>query len=97
MPTGDGEEAPVAQFLFDQEVVQVASGRALHDDLLLHQLVAHRPARRAFDNAAAGTRKVPLRTTMKVLRELPPSIATGASSMARQTSPAADRHCPVSI
>jgi len=50
MPAGDGEEAPVAQFLPDQEVMQVAPCRALHDDLLLHQLIAHRPALRAFDD-----------------------------------------------
>jgi hypothetical protein len=50
MSAGDGEEASVAQLLFDQDVVQMAPGRALQDDLPLHQLVGYGPVLRAFDD-----------------------------------------------
>lgn len=50
MPAGDREEAPIAQFLLDQKVMQVAPGCTSHDDLLLHQLVAYRPAMCAFED-----------------------------------------------
>jgi hypothetical protein len=53
--------------LLDQEVVQVAPGRALHDDLLLHQLITHRPALRAFDEVEVRTSAVARRVANDAL------------------------------
>ena len=59
MPARDREQAAFAQLPLDQEMVHVAPGSALDDDLLFHELIADCPALCAFDDVKIRLRAVP--------------------------------------
>jgi hypothetical protein len=58
--------------------MQMAPGRALHDNLLLHQLVAHRPALRAFDDVEVRPSAVARRISIDALDVVSQDLLTSA-------------------
>src|SRR5215469_11875413 len=58
MLAGNREQAPVAELLGDHEGRHVPPAHAFEDDLLLHELIAHRPNARAFDEIVIAPRRM---------------------------------------
>jgi hypothetical protein len=59
VPSGDRDQTALGEFTLDQKRRHVSPPHPLEDDLFLHQLVADRPAVRAFDEMVVPCRRVP--------------------------------------